>query len=81
MTSTGNGRSNIHAASTILQDELLSDLGENDINSVKYHLKSCYKSYILLSKRSASIQDNDGGVKGDQDSENGHESKTPSEEK
>ena len=40
-------------------------------------MKSCYKSYILLSKPSASIQDDDGGVKGDEDSENGHESKTP----
>ena len=77
MTSTENGRSNIRAASTILHDDLLSDLDENDINAVKYHLKSCYKSYVLLSKRSASIQNDDGGVKGDKDSENGHESKTP----
>ena len=77
LTSTESGRSNICAASTILQDDLLSDLDENDINPVKYHLKSCYKSYILLSKRSVSIKDDDGGVKGDEDGENGHESKTP----
>ena len=76
LTSTENGGSNIRAASTILQDDLLSDLDENDINAVKYHLKSCYKSYILLSKRSASIQHDDSGVKGDEDNENGHESKT-----
>ena len=31
----------------------------------------------MLSKRSASIQHDDGGVKSDEDSENGHESKTP----
>ena len=55
--------------------DLLSDLDENGINTVKYHLKSCYKYHILLSKRSASIQDDDDGVKGDEDSENGHESK------
>ena len=54
LTSTENERSNICAASTILQDDLLSDLDENDINAAKYHLKSCYKSHILLSKRSAS---------------------------
>ena len=73
LTSTENGRSNIRAASAILQDDLLSDLDENDINAVKYHLKSCNKSYILLSRRSASIQDDDGGVKGDEDSEYGNE--------
>ena len=76
LTSTENGRSNIRAASVILQDDLLSDLDENDINAVKYHLKSCNKSYILLSRHSASIQDDDGGVKGDEDSENGNESET-----
>ena len=78
LTSTENGKIKYSCSicNTILQDDLLSDLDENDINAVKYHLKSCYKSCILLSKRSASIQDYDGGVKGDEYIENGHESKT-----
>ena len=41
---TENGRLNINAASITLRDDILSDLDENEINTVKYHLKNCYMS-------------------------------------
>ena len=46
-TSTENGRSNIRTASDALKDHLLADLDDEDIDSICYHLKACYKPYIL----------------------------------
>ena len=47
LTSTENGRSKIQAASSILQDDLLSDVDGKDIVLIKYHMKACYKRNIF----------------------------------
>ena len=59
LTSTENGRSNICTASDALKDDLLADLDDEDIDSICYHLKACYKPYILRSKRAESTQETD----------------------
>ena len=59
LTSTENGRSNIRTASDALKDDLLADLDDEDIDSICYHLKACYKPYILRSKRAESTQETD----------------------
>ena len=59
LTSTENGRSNIRTASDALKDDLLVDLDDEDIDSICYHLKACYKPYILRSKRAESTQETD----------------------
>ena len=59
LTSTENGRSNIRTASDALKDDLLADLDDEDIDSICYHLKACYKPYILRSKKAESTQETD----------------------
>ena len=49
LTSTKNGRLNISTTSDLLKDVLLQDLHPEDLESIQYHLKACYKPYILWS--------------------------------
>ena len=53
LTSTENGRFKL------LKVDLLADLDAEETNSIQYHLKACYKSYILLSKRAESLKETD----------------------
>lgn len=59
LTSTENGRLKIRNASELLQDGILSDLNENEINQIQYHLKECYKTYVLRSKRVCDVPEGD----------------------
>lgn len=59
LTSTENGRSQICTASSVLQDGLLSDLSEEDIAGIQYHLKACYKPYVLRSKRVTAVEEDE----------------------
>ena len=55
LTSTESRRSKIQAASSILQDDLLSDVDSKDIALIKYHIKACYKRYIYFAVRRCSF--------------------------
>ena len=79
LTSTENGRSKIQAASSILQDDLLSDVDGKDIVLIKYHMKACYKRYILQSERAPSVQEDD--AINDYDDQSKEELKTPGRNK
>ena len=53
LTNTENGRIKL------LKDDLLADLDAEEVNSIQYYLKACYKSYILRSKRAESLKETD----------------------
>ena len=42
LTSTENGRLKIIQCSKFLKDELISQLTKNDLQYLKYHVKTCY---------------------------------------
>ena len=69
LTSTENGKSNILSASKLLKDDLLAALDAEEVNSIQYYLKACYKSYTLRSKRAESLQETDSKADEDKDSE------------
>ena len=75
LTNTENGRFKIQAASSMLQDDLLSDVDGKDIVLIKYHMKACYKRYILQSERAPSVQEDDSI--NDYDDQSKEELKTP----
>ena len=41
LTSTSNGRSNLIAASTTLNDDFLTSLEEEERSTIVYHVKTC----------------------------------------
>ena len=49
--STENGRAKFISASKSLDDGLLTGLTGEELENVKYHLKECYKKYILRAER------------------------------
>ena len=77
--STENRRSKIQAASSILQDDLLSDVDGKDIVLIEYHMRACYKRYILQSERALSVQEDD--AINDYDDQSKEELKTPGRNK
>ena len=82
LTSTENGRSNILSASKLLKDDLLADLDAEEVKSIQYHLKACYKSYILRSKRAESLQETDSKADEGKDfEEDGNKLKPPGRSK
>ena len=52
-SSTENGRTKLIAAIKDVNDDFLVDFSENELNSIKYHVKHCYKPYILKAERVA----------------------------
>ena len=79
LASTENERSKIQAASSILQDDLLSDVDGKDIVLIKYHMKACYKRYILQEEHAPSVQEDD--AINDYDDQSKEELKTPGRNK
>ena len=69
LTSMENGRPSILSASKLLKNDLLANLDAEEVNSIQYHLKACYKSYILQSKRAESLQETDSTADEDKDFE------------
>ena len=49
--STENGRAKLISASKSLDDGLLTGLTGEELENVRYHLKECYKKYILRAER------------------------------
>ena len=49
--STENGRAKVITASKSLDDGQLTGLTGEKLENVKYHLKECYKKYILRAER------------------------------
>ena len=49
--SAENGRAKLIRASKSLDDGLLTGLTSEELENVKYHLKECYKKYILRAER------------------------------
>ena len=57
--STENGRAKLNIASQTLQDDLLSGVSTEDEENIRYHLKECYKIYILRAERAKDAPKND----------------------
>ena len=49
--STENGRAKLISASKSLDDGLLTGLTGEELENVRYHLKECYKKYILRARK------------------------------
>ena len=59
-SSNANGRTKSIVAINDLKDDYLVNLSEYDLNNIKYHLKDCYKPYILKADRSAKRKQEEG---------------------
>ena len=57
--STENDRAKLKIASQTLQDDLLAGVSTEDEENIRYHLKECYKKYILRAERAKDAPEND----------------------
>ena len=57
--STENGRAKLKIASQTLQDDLLAGVSTEGEENIRYHLKECYKKYILRAERAKDAPKND----------------------
>ena len=57
--STENGRGKLKIALQTLQDDLLAGVSTEDEENIRYHLKECYKKYILRAERAKDAPKND----------------------
>ena len=53
LTSTPDGIQKILDASKILNDSLVVNHSANELQSIRYHVKNCYGSYIFKSTRTS----------------------------
>ena len=51
LTSTEEGRKVLIQTSQLLQDEIIKNLPESDLNSIKYHVKPCFSNYKKKGER------------------------------